>query len=537
MIGHFKYSFIIVNVFFLCLSTSAEAKIQIVRSLEDFQKNLNIECTRYVIHGEIDLKGTYILLPKNSRLNFYNGCLMNGTIEGNNTKLQSTKKNVFHNCIINGKWQSDCAYSLMFDLDLDAIVLLKNLSHISPNIKLSSNREYIIHSTGEIISLSTIEALGYKKPVLQFHTINPNISGLIFEGNDITIRNLIISDDYNPNNDYDDIPNDATIGNTIVIRSETGRVQNLLIDGCKFLGGTSSSYVASSQTINCFIKNCYFSGYIADHAVYCSMVSELFDVKNCVINEITHTRGIFKIRTSDNVRWFSLKDVDVCNLNGYLATIGLLKNPTAKIMFDNVHVNNKDNTSMFYGFCIYDETHSSCGIDNCNAEELIIKNCRFDCGYNGEPIIYSGSEKPVSIKNISYINTYAKNSSFGGGFADNLHVNHCIYENDCKKSIFGISAKDVTIDNTTITVISILQKDCLFFLNYSDVLTESILLHRVDLNLNVNNLFFVNKGDKLNVKMDRCRVSNLITNYLLSPEECKISFKIRNTLYSRNQIH
>lgn len=530
-----NYSFIAYSIFLLCFSSTAEAKSVVVHCLEDFQKSKTRECTRFVINGEVDLKGTYLLLPPNSKLFFSTGSLKNGIIEGNNTRIKSTTENVFHNCSIKGKWQTSCAYSSMFDADMDAMTLLQNLSCLSPNVLLFANRDYIIKAEGKEIKVNKLAAAGKEKPVLQFLTIDPNVSGIILSGNSITLRNIIVKDDYEQKIETLNAKNKATIGNTIEIKSSTNKVESLLIDGCSFYGGTSSSYVASSQTRNCLISNCSFSGYMADHAVYCSMCAEQFTIQDCKVSDVPQTRGVFKIRTSKNVRLFYLKNIEVYNLNGYLAAVGLLETPYTKIFLDHITVKkDKSNNSTFYGFCIYDETKSLNGTGRYNAEEIILSNCFFDYGYSGSPIIYPGSEKRVCVKTIQYLNNTARGSNFGGGESDYLLVRNCSYSDCCDKTGIELNARKIEINKVSFTQSKEETINNLFLINYSTDVTQSVTLKKVDADMNMKDIFKVFHGTNLQINVYRSNVANLTNSVVFAKKDSKFNYKLRKVSERRD---
>ena len=530
-----NFSFIAYSIFLLCFSSTAEAKSVVVHCLEDFQKSKTIECTRFVINGEVDLKGTYLLLPPNSKLFFSTGSLKNGIIEGNNTRIKSTTENVFHNCSIKGKWQTSCAYSSMFDADMDAMTLLQNLSCLSPYVLLFANRDYIIKAEGKEIKVNNLAAAEKEKPVLQFLTIDPNVSGIILSGNDITIRNIIVKDNYELKKEVLNAKNKATIGNTIEIKSPTNEVKSLLIDGCYFTGGTSSSYVASSQTKNCLVRNCTFSGYMADHAVYCSMCAEQFTIQDCKVNDVPQTRGVFKIRTSNKVRWFNLKNIEVYNLNGYLAAVGLLENPSTKILLNHITVKKDEaNNSIFYGFCIYDETHSLKGTGHYNADEITVSNCYFDYGYNSLPVIYPGSEKRVCVKKIKYLNITARGSNFGGGESDYLLVRNSSYSDCCDRTGIELNARKIEVDKVSFTQSKESPINNLFLINYSADVTKSVTVKKIEADMSVKDMFKVFRGT-LQINVDKSDVKNLYNCVVFAKKDSKIKYRLRKVSEQRGR--
>ena len=502
----------------------------IVRSVDDFHNKESESCIYYLIKERVDLGGAHISLAPNSKLLFKKGSLVNGIVEGNNTQIKRwNNQNVFCNCLIRGTWRVEYAYSTMFDDDLDAIVLLRNLSRLSPKVRLSSNREYHITAKGEVIELELLEAVEKRKPTLRFHTEDPNINGLNISGDNVILRNLIIVDDYNPLNDLIYGKNNLTSGNTIGVCSSKKEVETLHISGCEFKGSTSSSYIASSQTKNCLIKNCFFSGYMADHAIYCSMKAVSFALQDCIINDVEHTTGLFKIRTSNEFKSFYLKNIKANNLNGYMARISLLETPSSLIHFDGITVSKDvNNKSIFYGFCITDETEQLEGTGRYNTSEIIVNNCVFEYGYGGESMIYPGSEKKVCAKTIKYINVKATQSNFGGGVSDYLYVNHCHFKDCTDNQGILIASKNVLIENSTLSRDNSIGGNNLFLLNYSKVNTDSFQLNSVDFDLNVGNMFKINNGDNIELRLKKCYLPSLSKNLIYSSPKNHIVYKIEN---------
>lgn len=477
----------------------------VVGQNDDFVKVFSGKNTRYLVKKNLNLRGNVIEIGEGSTLVFRGGSFSNGTIIGNFTKTKVTKENVFHNCKIKGSWDLEYVYSSMFDANLDALILLKNLSCLSQNIKLFANRNYKIHKQNEEIEIRSIEAASKEKPRIEFLTTNPDVSGLILIGENIVLRNLIISEDYKEKNDLIYGPNNPLIGNTLSICSKSKTVHSLIIEGCEFYGGTSSSFVASSQTSNCCVKGCSFTGYMADHAVYCSSKVESYSIEDCKVENVNHTKGLFKIRSSKNLRYYGIKNVKAYNLNGYLAFLTLLETPNAELLFDNIRVKNETNNEyIFYGLCIADETSSS-GEHVYNAKGIIVKDCIFECGYRGNSLIYSGSGVPARTSYIKYVNVNAVESNFGGGFTDCLTVNNSKFSNFCSHQGVAIGASIVNIDNTELSCDNSEKYDCVFLLNYYNTI-RSLSLNRVTIGFNADYLFNITRGNDIRLNVKNCKI-------------------------------
>ena len=455
-----------------------------------------------VVKKDINLNGRTVILGDGIVLSFKGGSLRNGTVMGTKTKLKKTRANVFHDCNIRGEWDVDCVYSTMFDRDVEALTLLKNMSCLSPVLKLLANRSYEIHALGEIINAEILEGDGRVKPIIVFHTIDPNVEGLVISGANVTLRNLKVIDDYDVKNDALYGENRPTIGNTISVKGPKNEVQNLIVDNCDFQGGTSSSWVASSQTRNCRVRGCTFTGYMADHGVYCSVKVETFMVDRCNIYDVSHVSGLFKIRTSDRLQYFSLSNVTAHNFNGYLAFVSLLETPLAEIVYDHVTVT-KDagNTSIFYGFCMGDEREGQLQ-NGYNANCITVSNCSFRYGYNSNSVIYPGSGNKVCVKEVVYKNVCASESNFGGGVVDRMVVNNSQFYDCVGEKGISINTKALIMKNCLLQGGK--NRNCLFLVNYDNQRLEYFSMHSVEIDIQTKYLISVVGGEKIKVSLYRC---------------------------------
>lgn len=507
----------------LLVGHDVHAKSVCIVTTIPLQEQLNKPNTTYVIKETIDLKGNTLIMPAFSVLRFgKDGSIKNGTIQGDKTNVRPTRNNVFRNCVIMGSWNVKCAYSSMFDNDLDAMLLLKNLSCLSTFVKLSSKRNYHINASEELINVENLESDGIVKPVIKFHTTDPNVSGIRICGRNIRLHNLIIEDDYKPSNDAIYGPNNATIGNTIAILSRNGTIDILTIDNCDFRGGTSSSWVASSQTRNCFVKNCTFTGYMADHGVYCSMKAETFRVESCTIIDVTHVSGLFKVRTSDRLRSFSIRNVAAHNYNGYLAMVSLLETPEAVVTLDHITITkDTDNNSVFYGFCMNDETKNLKG-RGYNASRISITNCNFGYGYDGNSVIYAGAGKSVCVKEVVYNKVDAKESNFGGGCSNRISVSNSIF-NECSgdKGI-SLCTKELIIKTSKMNNRKV--SNCLFLVNYDNDFMQKLSLQNVEIEANTNTLISIAGGDQIGLLLRGCNFIKPLREIYTASARCRVDY-------------
>ncbi len=522
----------LLSLFLICFTFPVGAKRVVIQKTEDIQLIDSAKSNRYVVKADVDLQGESVAFGPKSTIVFRKGSLFNGKLIGLNTKVQSSNSNVFRNCILEGNWIVKYASSLMFDNDMPAVQLFKNMACLSSVLKLYSNRVFLINSQDESIHVNTIESGGKEKATIQFHTTNPNVPGINIIGDNISLRNLIIIDDYNINNDVIYGANNNLIGNTITIIAEKEQEGNLLMEGCDFKGGTSSSFVASSQVKHCIVKDCSFSGYMADHGIYCSIRTETFDVNNCRINDVTNAIGLFKVRDSNYLQSFKMKNIAAHNFNGYLVAISFLSTPSAVVEFNDISIQKEDtNNSVFYGFCLSDGTK---GLeDNVrNVERISFTNCTFSYGYQGCSVIYPGAGKNVVANSINYNNVNAINSNFGGGSSQEVIVKQSHFQNLCGNRGIFIKTNSLIIEDTLLSSNADNHINSLFTINNSN--DCSLSLKDVTIDLPINNLFSI-PNDNITVKLslDNCYLMGLSREVFVAPSKSNVEYTERNCKLSR----
>lgn len=519
MIGKRFYLLILWIVIFI-FPYYAYGKTMNVYSINDLMKASQVSDITIVVRKHINLNKIEINLAPSCELRFRGGSLRNGILVGNQTKLNAVRWNCFHDCTINGTWKAGCVYSTMFDEDQETLALMRNMSNISSVLRFSANRVYNIDAQDESIKSEIIESDGKVKPTFAFHTTDPNVSGIVLIGKQVILRNLIITDDYDVNNDIKYGTNKPTIGNTIAVKGPNNIVETLIIEDCDFRGATSSSWVASSQTKNCRVEGCTFTGFMADHGVYCSMKVETYLVKNCQLRDITRASGVFKVRTSEKLRTFIICNIEAHNLNSYLAMLSMLETPEAEVQLDNIRVTkDADNTSVFYGFCFNDET-KSLAWKGYNANKITVRNCVFEYGYEGNSFIYSGAGKRVCVREIEYDHVTANESNFGGGVTDKITVNDSHFETCSSDKGIYLATKTVDINN------SILRNDknsnCLFLVNYDQQEMQSLSLRNVEIDANTSDIVNVENGDSIYVNVINCTMVKPATRVIKAPKTMRV---------------
>lgn len=518
----------LILIIFLFVPYGLYAKRINVHSLDELVGAAKISNNTIVVKKHIDLEKCKVIFSKGCTLEFKSGSFSNGMVVGNQTVLKNNRMNIFHDCTIAGTWQADYASSSMFNIDMETMQLLRNMSCLSPTLKLSANRSYLINAQQDTIKAEVLEADGKVKPMIAFHTTAPNLAGVVLRGRNVKLRNLVITDDYEEKNDAIYGENKPTIGNTIAVIGPKKVVETLSIEGCEFCGGTSSSWVASSQTKNCVVENCTITGYMADHGVYCSMKVENYHVKNCKLRDITQSRGVFKVRSSKSLYSYSIKYVDAHNLNGYLGILSLRETPEAEVQLVHIRVTKDDeDPSVFYGFCFNDESKELSG-NGFNANIVSLSNCIFDYGYKGSPIINKGAGEPVRVKAIIYVGIKAKGLNFAGGKAESVVVNRGLFEDCYGPNGIPLRTLHLIIENTAINGLAGKTQDYLFLVNFYEEQIESIALENVRIGANLNNLFNVVKGDSLSVIIRHCTIDTQIHSLFYTADNCLISYKGRD---------
>ena len=126
-----------------------------------YQDMINKENTIYEIRYDFDLNGSEITIPEGCVLDFQGGSFSNGTIVGNNTKINAIKESLlFNNIEISGTWEVLDIYSNWFNFNntpgYDNIDNFNNLSalcshNFSNNIYINGNYWASIKSNGGYI--------------------------------------------------------------------------------------------------------------------------------------------------------------------------------------------------------------------------------------------------------------------------------------------------------------------------------------------------------------------------------------------------
>lgn len=219
----------------------------------------------YKIMYNFDLGGTTLTMPANCTLDFQGGSFSNGTIVGNNTKINAGLQKIFNiDIILNGTWNVNEAYPEWFGavgngVTNDTIALTKCINYFT--ITSLSARTYITDQIDNIPSFRTIRGCG-KKSIIQ---ANPSMeltnnyllrtkdggSGIIFSdfvllgGSNSTEANykiggILLRSTSNDVNDQWDTRN---------------VIQNVEIKNCYAASIYVGTYQRENKIVNCFISH------------------------------------------------------------------------------------------------------------------------------------------------------------------------------------------------------------------------------------------------------------------------------------------
>lgn len=219
----------------------------------------------YKVCADVDLGGGTLTVATGSTLDFQGGSFSNGTIVGNNTKINAGLQKIFNiDIILNGTWNVNEAYPEWFGavgngVTNDTIALTKCINYFT--ITSLSARTYITDQIDNIPSFRTIRGCG-KKSIIQ---ANPSMeltnnyllrtkdggSGIIFSdfvllgGSNSTEANykiggILLRSTSNDVNDQWDTRN---------------VIQNVEIKNCYAASIYVGTYQRENKIVNCFISH------------------------------------------------------------------------------------------------------------------------------------------------------------------------------------------------------------------------------------------------------------------------------------------
>lgn len=210
------------------------------------QSKFNKPNVIYKITKDIDLGNAVLTIPDNCTLDFQGGSFSNGTIVGNNTKINAGLQKIFNlDITLNGAWSIVESYPEWFGAEGDGIIndalaIQKCYDYFS-NIKLSGKSYFIkspltLNKVGSIRGIGNHSVLRIDKPVV------------------IGISSISISDLQFLYADTNNRPDEA-----IIFESSDGAdIYNVNIDRC-LLNGIKQVITVKSYISDIHFNNCWFN--------------------------------------------------------------------------------------------------------------------------------------------------------------------------------------------------------------------------------------------------------------------------------------
>ena len=150
------------------------------------QSRFNRANVIYKIVNDIDLGNAVLTIPANCTLDFQGGSFSNGTIVGQNTKIEAGLTKIFDNITINGTWNNDNSYLEWFNL-VNSKYPINEALKLSNNLRLLKNTYSIVtasipngvciqgeSTTESIINIDSTIDIDNNNIILKTFSINPS---------------------------------------------------------------------------------------------------------------------------------------------------------------------------------------------------------------------------------------------------------------------------------------------------------------------------------------------------------------------------
>lgn len=301
----------------------------------------------YKITKDIDLGNGILTIPDNCTLDFQGGSFNNGTIVGNNTKIEAGLTKIFDNITINGTWNNDNSYLEWFNL-------VNSKYPINEALKLSNNLR-LLKNTYSVTTISIPESVCIQGESTTESIINID-STIDIDNNNIILKTFSIN------------PSDTFVGDSLIkVHSsyycvfEKLNMGSTKVDAAIIFDGTDSSYyhVVTNCNISSFNVGIKFMGHANANSV---LYNNFYLVKtNIVIDSCNGLRII-----GNTFQDFKVKGVDILYSTG------------------SRPVGNSISSNYFEG----DKTVATCDIDFNNTAEAV------DNMIVGNHHTYMASDKP-----------------------------------------------------------------------------------------------------------------------------------------------
>lgn len=400
----------------------------ILRKNKTFAEQLSLTNTTYEIRYDFDLSENEVIIPQGCVLLFNGGCLVNGTLVGNHTIIQTDTKKIFEGIKIKGSWDCHVIYSEWFANKTDVLKEVIALSHEDVyNHIVIGNSIYDVSCPSDSSRYSNRGAL----------ELNSNTH--------LTILGEVRM-----------IPNALEFYNVIQLNNS----ENIRIDGGGYIvgdidehsGDTEWGHGISTMAVknvvieNLKIKNCHGDGINVgitqqldkeSNTLYEMEMSNNIKIRNVVIDKCSR-QGISVVHAENCI----IQNSFISEIQGRapMAAIDLEPDKTGyvrNVVIDNIVAKNCE-----LGICIYSQDEERNHLQN-----ISITNCQFIDIRNTD--LYLSQSELTEITNCVFSNAL---NVFVGQYVKKCIISNCIFpaKETGKLSIYENpdgKGNDITIEN------------------------------------------------------------------------------------------
>lgn len=396
----------------------------------------------YKVTKDYDLGGNTLTIPTDCILDFQGGSFSNGTIVGDNTKIDAEVNQIFNDITISGNWNIDNIYDTWFNYNAstgsdNTSVIRSILSLTNDNVKstvyFSKERTYYVSlPSGElrIFSPTSNTTIVLNGSIILNGTSSTNYYIFIVQGK----TNIVFKG-------FGSIIGDVSthIGDTgewgfgiYIANSNNITIEDLTINECwgdAIYVGTESSTVFTSDYINLKNVKCLRNrrqGLSIISAAYMNVVGCVF-AHTGLIKYTSPGAGIDIEPNNPSIEYLKDIFIDRCTFENNIGGGTLIANVTSGIAArTNIKISN----------CSYISNDARFG----DATNTVFDNCTF--------------VKPILVNDTIQSNIRIMNSKFSGleylssiPFTPNFRFDNCIYSTPTLEYVtdryINISATDV----------------------------------------------------------------------------------------------
>lgn len=368
----------------------------------------------YVVNKKIDLRGETLILPQGGVLRFgKNGCLVNGTIKGNNTRIEGAKKGIFEGVRITGEWQVKKICSDYFrDCHKDDV--LKEVFALS---SANFTNEIIIRLGNYWVTATADNKFALMLPS---NTTLKNEGIIRMRGNNLISYAVL-----------------ATSGQKVKIEGGTYYGERNLHSGTTGEWGHGIRITEGASNVvvkNVRVLDCWGDGIAVDgNKVNINVLIENFDITNC------RRQGISVIYAKDCV----IRNGIITNIQGTEPHLAIDIEPNSNgfcenVTIENVSIDSEKGIGVFTALKEFQTRH------------VTIKNCKVrTTGYapfyasRCDGLILTGNEFTTTVagqNHVIVINTAVKNCIIEGNIIKHLSndkQHYCIFSSGENVKITG----------------------------------------------------------------------------------------------------